>query len=180
MKLVEELNEKKKFGLLRVFGSIKENFQKIYADLSNGGEADLILEVPDDPLNGGLIIRARPRNQKQLRLEALSGGEKSLTALSFIFAIQTYQPSPFYLLDEVDMFLDGLNAENVARAIAKNSANAQFMQVSLRKTTLKEADHMIGVAKQPNGLSQVVIKAHIGDEVFEEEDQKPAEEAGSA
>jgi len=180
MKLVEELNEKKKFGLQRVFGAIKENFQKIYADLSNGGEADLMLEVPDDPLTGGLIIKARPRNQKQLRLEALSGGEKSLTALSFIFAIQTYQPSPFYLLDEVDMFLDGLNAENVARAIAKNSANAQFMQVSLRKTTLKEADHMIGVAKQPNGLSQVVIRPNIGDEVFEEEDQKPAEEVGSA
>jgi chromosome segregation protein len=180
MKLVEELNDKKKFGLQKVFGSIKENFQRIYADLSNGGEADLLLEVPDDPLTGGLIIHARPRNQKQLRLEALSGGEKSLTALSFIFAIQAYQPSPFYLLDEVDMFLDGLNAENVARAIAKNSANAQFMQVSLRKTTLKEADHMIGVAKQPNGLSQVVIRPNIGDEVFEEEDQKPAEEVGSA
>jgi chromosome segregation protein len=179
IKLVEELNEKKKFGLQRVFGSIRENFQKIYADLSNGGEADLMLEVPDDPLTGGLIIRARPRNQKQLRLEALSGGEKSLTALSFIFAIQTYQPSPFYLLDEVDMFLDGLNAENVARAIKKNSTNAQFMQVSLRKTTLKEADHMIGVAKQPNGLSQVVIKANLSEEDIQDE-PAPAEEAGSA
>ena len=95
------------------------------------------------------------------------------------FAIQTYQPSPFYLLDEVDMFLDGLNAENVARAIKKNSTNAQFMQVSLRKTTLKEADHMIGVAKQPNGLSQVVIKANLSEEDLPDE-PAPAEEAGSA
>jgi len=180
MKLVEELNDKKKFGLQKVFVSIRENFQKIYADLSNGGEADLMLEVPDDPLTGGLIIHARPRNQKELRLEALSGGEKSLTALSFIFAIQAYQPSPFYLLDEVDMFLDGVNAENVARAIAKNAANAQFIQVSLRKITLKEADHMIGVTRLPSGLSQAIIRPNIGDEVFEGDDPKPAEEAGSA
>jgi chromosome segregation protein len=181
LKLVEELNDKKKFGLLKVFDSIKENFQRIYADLSNGGEATLVLEVPDDPLTGGLIIRARPRNQKELRLEALSGGEKSLTALSFIFAIQAYQPSPFYLLDEVDMFLDGVNAENVARAIAKNATNAQFIQVSLRKITLKEADHMIGVTRLPSGLSQAIIRPNIGDEVFDEgDDQKPAEEAGSA
>lgn len=181
IKLVAELNEKKKFGLMKVFGSIRENFQKIYADLSNGGEADLILENPEEPLLGGLIIHARPRNQKELRLEALSGGEKSLTALSFIFAIQTFQPSPFYLLDEVDMFLDGVNAENVARAIAKNAANAQFIQVSLRKTTLKEADHMIGVTKLPTGLSQVIIKPNIGDDIPEGEDSEPpAEEAGSA
>ena len=180
MKLVEELNDKKKFGLQKVFVSIRENFQKIYADLSNGGEADLMLEVPDDPLTGGLIIHARPRNQKELRLEALSGGEKSLTALSFIFAIQAYQPSPFYLLDEVDMFLDGVNAENVARAIAKNAANAQFIQVSLRKITLKEADHMIGVTRLPSGLSQAIIRPNIGEEVFEGDDPKPAEEAGSA
>jgi chromosome segregation protein len=180
VRLVEEINEKKKFGLMKVFGSIKENFQRIYAELSNGGEADIILENPDDPLAGGLIIHARPRNQKELRLEALSGGEKSLTALSFIFAIQSFQPSPFYLLDEVDMFLDGVNAENVARAISKNSANAQFIQVSLRKTTLKEADHMIGVTKMPTGASQIIIRPNIGDELLEEEEQQPAEEAGSA
>ena len=180
MKLVEELNEKKKFGLMKVFGSIKENFRRIYAELSNGGEADVILENAEDPFAGGLIIHARPRNQKELRLEALSGGEKSLTALSFIFAIQSFQPSPFYLLDEVDMFLDGVNAENVARAISKNSANAQFIQVSLRKTTLKEADHMIGVTRMPNGISQIIIRPNIGDELLGEEEQQPAEEAGSA
>lgn len=178
IKLVEELNEKKKFGLMKVFDSIRENFRRIYAELSGGGEADLILENPEDPLAGGLILRARPKNNKELRLEALSGGEKSLTALSFIFAIQQYQPSPFYLLDEVDMFLDGVNAENVARAIAKNAANAQFLQVSLRKTTLKEADHMIGVARLPSGISQVIVKPNIGDEMLESEETAQPQEAG--
>jgi len=178
IKLVEELNEKKKFGLLKVYESIRENFKRIYAELSNGGEADILLENPEDPLAGGLIIRARPRNNKELRLEALSGGEKSLTALSFIFAIQQYQPSPFYLLDEVDMFLDGVNAENVAKVIARNSANAQFLQVSLRKTTLKEADHIIGVTRLPSGISQVIIKPNIGDELIEGNEPAQPQEAG--
>jgi len=174
IKLVDELNEKKKIGLLKVFGSIGENFRKIYGELSGGGEAELILENPDEPLSGGLIIKARPRNRKTLRLEALSGGEKSLTALSFIFAIQQYLPSPFYLLDEVDMFLDGVNAENVARVIGKNAANAQFIQVSLRKVTLKEADHIIGVTLQPNSISQVIMKPNVGVELPEEEEAERA------
>ena len=180
IKLVDEINEKKKFGLQRVFESMRENFKKIYADLSNGGEADILLENSEDPLSGGLILKARPRNKKELRLEALSGGEKSLTALSFIFAIQQYQPSPFYLLDEVDMFLDGMNAENVAKAISRNAANAQFLQVSLRKTTLKEADHMIGVTLLPTGVSEIIMKPNIGDEIPDLEESVEPQEAGSA
>jgi len=177
MKLVDELNEKKKNGLLKVFDSIRDNFRRIYSELSNGGEAELILENSDDPLSGGLIIKARPRNRKSLRLEALSGGEKSLTALSFIFSIQQYLPSPFYLLDEVDMFLDGVNAENVARVISKNSINAQFIQVSLRKVTLKEADHIMGVTLPANGISQVILKPNIGVDI-EIPESEMAEEAG--
>ncbi|MGD9962950.1 MAG: chromosome segregation protein SMC, partial [Thermoplasmata archaeon] len=113
-KLVAELNDKKKVGFNRIFGGINENFKKTFSELSGGGDAELLLENEEDPLSGGLIIKARPRDKKVVRMEALSGGEKSLTALSFIFAIQAHEPSPFYLLDEVDMFLDGMNAENVA------------------------------------------------------------------
>ncbi len=78
-------------------------------------------------------------------------------------AIQAYEPSPFYLLDEVDMFLDGVNAENVARAVKRSSANAQFIQISLRNVTLKQADHMIGVTMQREGLSEIVMKPNIGE-----------------
>ncbi|HJX04673.1 MAG TPA: hypothetical protein VJ489_02530, partial [Thermoplasmata archaeon] len=91
------------------------------------------------------------------------GGEKSLTALSFIFAIQAQEPSPFYLLDEVDMFLDGVNAENVARAVKRSAKNAQFIQISLRKVSLKEADHLIGVTMQREGISELVFKPNIGE-----------------
>ncbi|MEM4233336.1 MAG: chromosome segregation protein SMC, partial [Thermoplasmata archaeon] len=172
-KLVAELNEKKKLGFNKIFGAINENFKKIFAELSGGGEAELLLENEQDPLAGGLIIRARPKDKKAVRMEALSGGEKSLTALSFIFAIQAHEPSPFYLLDEVDMFLDGVNAENVAKAVKRSSKNAQFIQISLRKVTLKEADHIIGVTMQRDGISEIVMKPNIGDEIEAQEAVEP-------
>jgi chromosome segregation protein len=162
IKLVDELNTKKKLGFQKIFVAINDNFKKIFSELSGGGEAELLLENEEDPLSGGLIIKARPKDKKFVRMEALSGGEKSLTALSFIFAIQVFEPSPFYLLDEVDMFLDGVNAENVSRAVKRSSKNAQFIQISLRKVTLNDADHIIGVTMQREGVSDVIMKPNVG------------------
>ncbi|MCK5561266.1 MAG: chromosome segregation protein SMC, partial [Thermoplasmata archaeon] len=138
-----------------------ENFEVIYSQLSEGGNAELILEYPEDPFEGGLIIKANPGAKKVLRLEALSGGEKSLTALALIFAIQQYQPSPFYLLDEVDMFLDAINAESVAKMVRRNSQLAQFVMISLRKVTLKEADHVYGATIQRNGITDIIGNINI-------------------
>ena len=159
---VEELNKKKKFGLFKVFDAINENFKRIYTELSQGGTAELILENPEEPFSGGLAVRAQPRGKKVLRIESLSGGEKSLTALSLIFAIQQFQPSPFYLLDEVDMFLDAVNAESVARMVKKNSATAQFVMISLRKVTLSHADHIYGVTMMGKGVSEVIGNVSLG------------------
>ena len=170
--MVAELNGKKKEGLLKVFAAINENFKRMYADLSEGGEAELVLENEQDPLLGGLVMKAKPPHKKVLRLEALSGGEKSLVSMAFIFAIQQYDPSPFYMLDEVDQNLDAVNAEKVARMIGRNAHMAQFVQISLRKVTLKEADHLIGVTMRSDGISEVVMKVSLAD-VHEE---KPAEE----
>lgn len=163
IRLESDLNEKKKVSLFQVYEAVNENFRRCYAELSQGGEAELILENPEQPFEGGLIMRVKPRQGKTLRLEALSGGEKSLAALAFIFALQEYQPSPFYLLDEVDMFLDGINADMVARRVQKSSKTAQFIQISLRKITLTKADHIIGVTKQDGGISHVIIRPNISD-----------------
>ena len=179
MALTDQLNERKKVNLLKVFEAVNANFRKVYAELSGGGEAELLLEAPQDPFQGGLVIKARPRNGKVLRLEALSGGEKSLTALAFIFALQEWQPSPFYLLDEVDMFLDAVNAEMVASRVKKSSATAQFVQISLRKVTLNKADHIIGVTKQAGGTSSIIFKPNIGDlSELEKEIELPEEKGG--
>jgi len=163
MKVVDELNSKKKTGLMKVFNAINKNFKRVFAQLSVGGEAELFLENPESPFEGGLIIKAKPKDKKVLRLEALSGGEKSMTALGLIFAIQQYQPSPFYLLDEVDMFLDAINAEAVAQMIRSTTVNAQFIQITLRKATLDQTDHLYGVTIQKSGISQVIGNLNIGD-----------------
>ncbi len=172
LNLVEELNGKKKEGLLKVFGAINENFKRVYAELSEGGEAELVLENDQDPLQGGLIMRAKPPHKKVLRLDALSGGEKSLVSMAFIVAIQQYDPSPFYLLDEVDQNLDALNAEKVARMIARNSHAAQFVQISLRKVTLKQADHIAGVTMRSDGISELIMKVNLADI----QEEKPTQE----
>jgi len=161
--MVAELNGKKKEGLLKVFAAINENFKRMYADLSEGGEAELVLENEQDPLLGGLVMKAKPPHKKVLRLEALSGGEKSLVSMAFIFAIQQYDPSPFYMLDEVDQNLDAVNAEKVARMIGRNAHTAQFVQISLRKVTLKEADHIVGVTMRSDSISEVVMKVNLSD-----------------
>ena len=175
--LTDSLKDKKKGLFMESYRAIDENFKKIYAQLSGGGEAFMALEDEEDPFNGGLIINAKPRNGKLLRLEALSGGEKSLTALSFIFAIQEYQPSPFYVLDEVDMFLDSVNSEMVAQRVKESSRKAQFIQVSLRKVALAVADQLIGVTRPPTGISKIIIQPDLAEVSKYEEEAVNKEEA---
>jgi chromosome segregation protein len=172
--LEKELEEKKKEAFFRVFASVNENFKKIYAELSGGGEGELRLDNPESPFEGGMQIIARPRGKKVYRIEALSGGEKSLVALAFIFAIQEYDPSTFYLLDEVDQNLDGLNSELVGQRIRRSSERAQFIVISLRKATLKYADHLIGVTMVGDGVSRILQKMDI-DELPDEEESAETE-----
>jgi chromosome segregation protein len=160
---MDNINKEKKGLFMEVYEGVNANFKEIYAELSNGGEAFMKLENEDSPFEGGLMINAKPKNGKLLRLEALSGGEKSLTALAFIFAIQELQPSPLYVLDEVDMFLDSVNTELVARRVKKSSAKAQFIQVSLRKVALEKADHLIGVTRQPSGISKIIFQPDLAE-----------------
>ncbi len=167
LRLVQELEARKKEGFLEVFHAIRENFVGIFSELAEGGEADLLLEDEEDPFAGGLIVKARPPSKRFLRLEALSGGEKSLVSMAFIFALQEHEPSPFYLLDEVDQNLDAVNAERIAGMIRRNAATAQFIQISLRKVSLQEADHILGVTMGHRGVSEVVMKVSLDDVVEE-------------
>jgi chromosome segregation protein len=156
LKLVKEINDKKKERFFEVFEEINKNFRNIYGQLSEGGEAELKLENEEILFENGLTIKAKPRGKKVLLLSALSGGEKSIASLAFIFAIQNYDPSPFYVLDEVDMFLDGVNAETVSRMVKSNSLDSQFIMVTLRKIALKEANHIYGVTMKDDGISDMI------------------------
>lgn len=152
--------ELKKQTFMEAYDAINANFQDIFAELSHG-HGKLELENPQDPFAGGLVIRAQPRDKKMQRIEALSGGEKSLTALSFVFAFQRFAPAPFYAFDEVDMMLDGANAERLARMVKSQSEQAQFVVVSLRRPMIENADHAIGVSLRADGFSKTVGIAEI-------------------
>ncbi|MFZ1024456.1 MAG: AAA family ATPase, partial [Thermoplasmata archaeon] len=154
--LVGEIEKKKREKIGQVVVAVNVAFKEIYGELSGGGIGEIALESPQDPLAGGLLIRASPVGKTVERLEQLSGGEKSLASLAFIFSLQRYDPSPLYVFDEVDMSLDGLNAENVGRMLRRNSERAQFIVISLRKVTLKFAHRLFGVTMHGDGCSRVV------------------------
>lgn len=137
------------------FDAVNANFQSIFATLSDG-DGYLQLETPEDPFAGGLNLVAHPKGKPVQRLASMSGGEKSLTALSFIFALQRYRPSPFYAFDEVDMFLDGANVERLAKMIQQQSQEAQFIVVSLRRPMIEAAQRTIGVTQARGQHTQVI------------------------
>lgn len=137
------------------FDAVNANFQIIFAELSDG-DGYLQLENPEDPFQGGLNLVAHPKGKPVQRLASMSGGEKSLTALSFIFALQRYRPSPFYAFDEVDMFLDGANVEKLSRMIQKQAQQAQFIVVSLRRPMIEASERTIGVTQARGTHTQVI------------------------
>jgi chromosome segregation protein len=151
---IDKYEQMKKQSFMDSYNGINEHFRGIFHELSEG-PGELMLENRDDPFAGGLTIKAQPRDKTLQRMEAMSGGEKSLTALAIIFAIQEFRPAPFYAFDEIDMFLDGVNAERVAQRLKMAREHAQFIVVSLRKPMIQAAERTIGVAMQENNITSI-------------------------
>ncbi len=152
---MEELEAEKTQKFLTVYNEIADNFSKVFGQLSPGGEATLLLENPEHPLMGGITVRSKPQGKELVTLDAMSGGEKTITGLALIFAIQMYSPASFYIFDEIDAALDSVNAHNVALLISEMSKNSQFVVVSLRDTTVRKADLLVGISNQ-DGISRIV------------------------
>ncbi len=152
---IKNMEQKKENVFLNAYNTISDNFSIIFKDLSNGGEAHMSINE-EDPLDSdsGLEIEASPAGKEIKRIEAMSGGEKALTALAFLFAIQKYEPAPFYLLDEIDAHLDDKNVERVAEMIA-NSNESQYIVITLRDAMMAKANKIIGVTME-NGISRTL------------------------
>ncbi|MFM6183168.1 MAG: chromosome segregation protein SMC [Dolichospermum sp.] len=160
---IENFTTLRQKAFKEAFDAVNENFQSIFAILSDG-DGYLQLDNPEDPFNSSLNLVAHPKGKPVQRLASMSGGEKSLTALSFIFSLQRYRPSPFYAFDEVDMFLDGSNVERLARMIKQQAQQAQFIVVSLRRTMIESAERTIGVTQARGAYTQVLgIKLQSSD-----------------
>lgn len=152
---IENFTTLRRRAFKEAFDAVNQNFQVIFAELSEG-DGYLQLDDPEDPFSSGLNLVAHPKGKPVQRLASMSGGEKSLTALSFIFALQRYRPSTFYAFDEVDMFLDGANVERLARMIKRQAEQAQFIVVSLRRPMIQSAERTIGVTQARGAYTQVL------------------------
>ncbi|WP_435360896.1 chromosome segregation protein SMC [Haloarchaeobius sp. DFWS5] len=171
---IESYESQKKETFMESFEAIDENFQEIFSRLS-AGSGHLHLEDEADPFDGGLTMKAQPGDKPIQRLDAMSGGEKSLTALAFIFAIQRHNPAPFYALDEVDAFLDAVNAERVGQMVDELAGRAQFVVVSHRTAMLDRSERAIGVTMQQNNVS-AVTGIDLSDGSGEVEEEVPADD----
>lgn len=158
LRMIAEIEGKKKDIFLETFEAISKNFTQIFSNLTTKGQALLELEDPENPLadGAGVEIRVQISGNKFLDIKSLSGGEKTLAALAFIFAIQEYKPASFYFMDEVDAALDKANSNLLSKLIAKYSKQAQYILISHNDAVITEADTVYGVSMQESGMSKVV------------------------
>ena len=152
--LMNEIETKKKEHFMKTFEKANEHFTSIFSSLFKKGKATLQLDNPANPFEAGLSIKVKLSGNRFMDIKSLSGGEKTLTALSFIFAIQEYQPASFYILDEIDAALDKHNAETLAKLIRSYSDKAQYIVISHNDSLISEADTLFGVSMK-EGVSKV-------------------------
>ncbi len=153
---ISQVNSSTRESFLKTYGEVREHFRRIYGVLFEGGEADLVLTMPDNPMETGVDIVAQPPGKRLQKLSLLSGGEKTLTALAILFAFFMVRPAPFCLLDEADGALDDANVGRLVRMLREFAARTQFLVISHNKRTLEAADVIYGVTMAEMGVSRIV------------------------
>ncbi|MBI4656820.1 MAG: chromosome segregation protein SMC [Elusimicrobia bacterium] len=153
---ISKINETTKENFKNTFEKVREHFRQIYGILFDGGEADLILTVPDNVLETGVEIMAHPPGKRLVSISQLSGGEKALTALALLFSFFCVNPSPFCIMDEADAALDEANIERFARLIREFSKSTQFLIITHNKRTMECADVLYGVTMEELGVSKLI------------------------
>ena len=138
------------------FKVINKNFGEVFAELFGGGKAELTLEDEENILECGIEITVQPPGKKLQHISLLSGGEKTLTAISLLFAILRVRPVPFCILDEVEAALDEVNVDNFGKYLKKYKGNTQFILITHKKKTMEYADILYGITMQESGVSKLV------------------------
>jgi chromosome segregation protein len=142
----------------QAFADVSGNFSELFGLLFPGGVGSLVLTNPDDLLNTGIEVEAKPSGKNVKKLSLLSGGERSLTALAYLFAVFRSRPSPFYVMDEVEAALDDVNLHRFLGLIHEFRNEAQLLVVSHQKRTMEAADCLLGITMQPGGSSKVIVE----------------------
>ena len=156
MKVIEELDEGMRTQFIAKFEEIKVEFDKVFKELFGGGRGTIELVEGEDILEAGILIISQPPGKKLQNMMQLSGGEKALTAIALLFAIQNLKPSPFCLLDEIEAALDDSNVGRYANYLHKLTKHTQFIVITHRRGTMSAADRLYGITMQEKGVSTLV------------------------
>ena len=157
LKTIDEIDIVAKESFLSSFDKIKNNFKTVFRSLfTNDDDCDLVINDEDNPLESSIEIMAKPKGKKPLTINQLSGGEKTLTATSLLFAIYLLKPAPFCVFDEVDAPLDDANIDKFNKIVNKFSNSSQFIIVTHNKRTMNNADIIYGITMPEQGVSKVV------------------------
>ena len=167
VKIIEELDAAMRKQFQEKFGQIVREFDKVFKELFGGGKGTLELMEDEDILEAGIRIIAQPPGKKLQNMMQLSGGEKALTAIALLFAIQNLKPSPFCLLDEIEAALDESNVGRYAKYLHKLSKNTQFIVITHRRGTMESADRLYGITMQEKGVS-ALVSVNLIDKELEE------------
>lgn len=165
LQIITELDNEMRLQFLEKFKAINEQFDVVFKELFGGGKADLELIEGEDILESGIRINAQPPGKKLQNMMQLSGGEKALTAISLLFAIQNLKPSPFCLLDEIEAALDDSNVKRFAKYLNKLTKDTQFIIITHRRGTMASADILYGITMQEKGVSTLVSVNLIENEL---------------
>lgn len=164
---IAKINSTTRDNFRYTFDQVKMHFKNIYQTLFRGGECDLVLTDPENLLETGIEIYAQPPGKKLLNLSSMSGGEKTLTALSLLFAFFTHNPAPFCILDEADAALDEANVERYVNLIREFAATTQFIVVTHNKRTMEASKRLYGITMEESGVSKV-LSVNLSDPADEQ------------
>lgn len=156
LEIIQEMDDVMKTKFASTFEAIRVEFKKVFREMFHGGEAELVLTDPDNILETGIEIQAVPSGKNLKSLSLLSGGEKTFTAISLLFAILNVRPVPFCLLDEVEAALDDANVESFGNYLYKYRDKTQFILITHKKKTMEFADILYGITMQESGVSKLV------------------------
>lgn len=165
LKIIEELDTGMRRQFEEKFKEIRREFDKVFKELFGGGHGTLELMEDEDILEAGIQIISQPPGKKLQNMMQLSGGEKALTAIALLFAIQNLKPSPFCLLDEIEAALDDSNVDRFAGYLHKLTANTQFIVITHRRGTMVASDRLYGITMQEKGVSTLVSVNLIENEL---------------
>ena len=171
IKVIDELDTGMRTQFIEKFQEIKVEFDKVFKELFGGGRGTLELEEDVDILESGIKIISQPPGKKLQNMMQLSGGEKALTAISLLFAIQNLKPSPFCLLDEIEAALDDSNVVRYAKYLHKLTKNTQFIVITHRRGTMAAADRLYGITMQEKGVSTLVSVDLIEDQLDDKREE---------